>query len=280
MEAFAIISASHAAELLNADTPAFQALDCQAMVVNSVRSIPKGCLNKSQTPKTPEPQGTRTVGLYKAIKSITATHCSVTESRLILHCGMFSHNSAIAPIQIARPKHVNKDACKKIKNEGIFRDKRGRMHQVNKLGTTFINYVEIGELVYSHHQARCIGGKVQIDNEAVEGAMVLADIKVTVKEEVTNINPDGNLMIPEMHLFIPKRMIRDDAVSLGSFSQASMAQRQSVPIDCSGMSMSMTKKLQETIPSSTMMPTSSSSWAWGVSDSTETATRAYGGRPT
>ena len=215
MEAFAIINASHAAELLNADTPSFQALDCQAMVVNSVRSIPKGCLKNSQTPKTPEPQGIRTVGLYKAIKSITATHCSVTESRLILHCGMFSHNSAIAPIQIARPKTVNKEACKKMKNEGIFIDKRGRIHQVNKLGTTFINYVEIGELVYSHHQARCIGGKVNIDNVEVEGAMVLADIKVTVKEEITNINPDGNLMIPEMHLLIPKRMIRDDAVSLG-----------------------------------------------------------------
>ena len=44
---------------------------------------------------------------------------------------------------------------------------------------------------------------------------MLADIKVTLDEENTNINPDGNLMIPEMHLFIPRRMILDDAVSLG-----------------------------------------------------------------
>ena len=215
MEALSILSVSQAAELLNADTPSFQALDCQALAVNSVRSIPKGCLKNSQTPGTPGPQGARIVGLYKTIRSTTATHCAITESRLILHCGMFSHNSAIAPIEIARPKSVNKEACKKMKSEGILIDKRGRIHQVNKLGTTFINYVEIGELVYAHHQARCVGGKVNIDNVEVDGAMVLADIKVTIKEVTTNINPDGNLMIPEMHVFIPKRMILDDAVSLG-----------------------------------------------------------------
>ena len=150
------------------------------MVVSRVRSIPKGCLNKDQTPKTSGLQGIRTVGLFTAIKSITATHFSVTESRLILHCGMYSHNSAIAPIQIARPKNVNREACKKMKNEGISMDNSGRIHQVNKLGTAFINYVEIGELVYSHHQARCIGEKVNIDNVDVEEAMVLGDIKDTV----------------------------------------------------------------------------------------------------
>ena len=214
-EALLIISASQAAELLNADAPSFQALDCQALVVNSVRSIPKGCLKDSQALTTPEPQGTRTVGMYKAIKSVKATLCTITESRLILHCGMFSHNSAIAPIEIARPKSVNKEACKRMKKEGILTDKRGRIHQVNKVGTTYFSYIEIGNLVYAHHQARCVGGQVNIDNEVVDGAMVLADIKVTIEEMLADINPDGNLMIPELHVFIKKNRILEDAVSLG-----------------------------------------------------------------
>ena len=102
---------------------------------------------------------------------------------------MFSHNSAIAPIEIARPKPVNKEACKKIRSDGIFLDRRGRVHQVNKLETTFINYVEVGQLVYAHHQARCVGGKVNIDNVEVDGAMVLSDIKVTIKKSHNQHQP-------------------------------------------------------------------------------------------
>ena len=143
------------------EQPSFTAFDCDKPMEVKVANIPIDCQHNAENLK---------LGSYvnisvwqEASKDTLGVLCKVERSEWLSYCGVWSHQSLIAPGTTLRPQKVSTNECKRMHREGIWTDKTGKEHKVMGEGVTFLNYVEAGSLTYYDNKISCQGARVRLE---------------------------------------------------------------------------------------------------------------------
>jgi hypothetical protein len=160
----------------------FKAIDCSEPEEAGTLEIPRDCEAKDGKMMMKE-EKIESVGLFrknKAKNQFMALLCTAHRSRFVHGCGMFSHEYFATPHTILRPVKLSVKQCKLIVTAGTFMEGE-RVHRVKTSGTSYINYLEAGNVYFEKNKAVCKGGKIIIGGTEVDSAVSSVDMKITVR---------------------------------------------------------------------------------------------------
>jgi hypothetical protein len=159
----------------------FKAIDCAQPLATGTLEIPMDCGTGASIVKTKLADRER-VGLFKVNKAkpYKMIICSAQISRFVHGCGMWSHEYFSTPHTILRPRQLTVEQCMWIASTGTYKEGK-RLHIVKPMGTSYINYLEAGDVHFENKKGVCRGGKLIMDNEEIEGVVSSVDVKITVK---------------------------------------------------------------------------------------------------
>ena len=172
------------------EQPSFTAFDCDKPTEINVARIPIDCQHSSEDLKL----GSRVnISLWQeASEDFLGVLCKVERTEWMFYCGVWSHQSLVAPGKTMRPEKVTVEACRRMHQEGIWQDRSGREHKVMGEGLTFTNYVEAGSLSYYDNKVTCQGKDVQTEGgERYQRVVKLVDLKVEVRQVVVKPTAQG-----------------------------------------------------------------------------------------
>ena len=195
------------------EQPSFTAFDCDKPMEVKVANIPIDCQHNAENLK---------LGSYvnisvwqEASKDTLGVLCKVERSEWLSYCGVWSHQSLIAPGTTLRPQKVSTNECKRMHREGIWTDKTGKEHKVMGEGVTFLNYVEAGSLTYYDNKISCQGARVRLEGgESYDRVIKLVDMKIDVQTVAVKRRKEG-YEVPEAHLQVRPKEIKEGGVELG-----------------------------------------------------------------
>ena len=130
--------------------PSFTAFDCDKPVEVKVATIPIDCQASAENL---ELGGLVNISVWQeASEDTLGVLCKVERSEWLSYCGVWSHQSLIAPGTTMRPQEVSTKECRRMHREGMWTDETGKDHKVMGEGVTFLNYVEAGHLNYYNNK--------------------------------------------------------------------------------------------------------------------------------
>ena len=190
--------------------PSFTAFDCDKPKEVNVAKIPIDCQHDS---KDLELGSNVNISLWQeAPKDFLGILCKVERTEWMFYCGVWSHQSLVAPGKTMRPVRVAVEACRRMHQEGIWQDQSGRDHKVMGEGTTYVNYVEAGSLSYYDNKVTCQGTDVQTEGgERYKRVVKLVDLKVQVKHVVVKPTEQG-YEVPEAFMYIRPQEVGEGGV--------------------------------------------------------------------
>ena len=194
--------------------PSFTAFDCDKPTEVNVATIPIDCRHSSEDLELGSHVN---ISLWQeAPKDFLGILCKVERTEWMFYCGVWSHQSLVAPGKTMRPEKVTVEACRRMHQEGIWQDRSGREHKVMGEGITFTNYVEAGSLSYHDNKVTCLGEDVQTEGgERYQRVVKLVDLKVEVRHVVVRPTAQG-YDVPETFTTIRSQEVQGGGVLRGA----------------------------------------------------------------
>ena len=193
--------------------PSFTAFDCDKPMEVKVATIPIDCQASAENL---ELGGLVNISVWQeASEDTLGVLCKVERSEWLSYCGVWSHQSLIAPGTTMRPQEVSTKECRRMHREGMWTDETGKDHKVMGEGVTFLNYVEAGHLNYYNNKISCQGTRVQVKGgESYDRVVKLVDMKIKVQTVTVKRRKEG-YEVPEAHLQVRPKDIKEGGVELG-----------------------------------------------------------------
>ena len=193
--------------------PSFTAFDCDKPMEVKVANIPIDCQHNAENLKLGSHVN---ISVWQeASQDTLGVLCKVERSEWLSYCGVWSHQSLIAPGTTMRPQKVSTKECKRMHREGIWTDETGKEHKVLGEGVTFLNYVEAGSLTYYDNKISCQGTRVRAKGgESYDRVIKLVDMKIKVQTVAVKRRKEGYEVL-EAHLQVRPKEIKEGGAELG-----------------------------------------------------------------
>ena len=194
--------------------PSFTAFDCDKPTEVRVTKIPIDCQHEPEDLKLGSDVN---ISLWQeASKDFLGILCKVERTEWMFYCGVWSHQSLVAPGKTMRPVEVTVEDCRRMHKEGTWQDKSGKEHKVMGEGTTYANYVEAGSLSYYDNKVTCQGAEVRTEGgERYKRVVKLVDLKVEVKHVVVKPTEQG-YEVSEAFMYIRSQEVKGGGVARGT----------------------------------------------------------------
>ena len=191
--------------------PSFVAFDCDKPTNVKGTAVPVDCQTR---PRNVSLGPSQNVSLWQETTSSTGILCRVDITEFYSYCGVWSHQAFIAPGRILRPQEVSVQECRRMNQDGVWKDESGHDHQVMGEGETYLNYVQAGTLAYHHDKITCRGTQVEMGGKTYKSVVKLVDVKVSIKTVVLEREEEGYRVEGE-HLYVRHREVHMGGVELG-----------------------------------------------------------------
>ena len=102
-----------------------------------------------------------------------AIRCTLTETKRVSDCGMFSHITPIYHLSHDNKKlPMSHEACRKANEQGLLYTTKNVDEKVLQVGNTYLNYDQIGGSWIDHGKGQCAGGKFWSNGKQLTSAVV------------------------------------------------------------------------------------------------------------
>ena len=202
-----------AAASIKQNQPSLTAFDCDQPDEVRVATVPIDCQHNTEDLRLGESVN---ISVWQeASEDTLGILCKVERTEWLFYCGVWSHQSLIAPGTTMRPQKVSVKQCQQMHNEGVWVDGAGKEHQVMGEGDTFLNYIEKGSLTYHNNKVTCAGTRIKVQGgETYDRAIKLVDVKVSIRTVVVRDKEEGLEVLGE-HLYVRREEIKDGGVQKG-----------------------------------------------------------------
>ena len=133
--------------------------------------------------------------------------CSVQRSTFTIYCGAYSHNKLIQPPAIEVYEELSAHQCNSMVHNGRYISHYGTTHDVD-IGETIFTASERGIIKAENGNVRCEGESLKINNEIIDGVLILSQYRVNIAKEDFKI--DNNMVeVISDHIILPSECTPD-----------------------------------------------------------------------
>ena len=129
--------------------------------------------------------------------------CQLEKSSFTMYCGSFSHNKFEKVPQIQVGQNVEPAMCRSWYRNKKFKAADGTLFDLKVPGITYIENVDVGELV-AKSNGYCKGLSLKVDGNVLENTIVLSQYKITIQKQKYKMKLGSKVEVTSNHLLLPR----------------------------------------------------------------------------
>ena len=131
------------------------------------------------------PQSQTAMSVLQKIKNtkLSGHSCQIKTTRWKWYCGVYSHSKVAAIPEVEINEGISPNSCSDMINSQKFVSKNRQSWKLEMNAETVIRVAESGQISDNDDQVQCKGQPTRIGDQLIDNIIVLAQIKVTLREE-------------------------------------------------------------------------------------------------
>ena len=129
--------------------------------------------------------------------------CQLEKSSFTMYCGSFSHNKFEKVPQIQVGQNVEPALCRSWFRNKKFKAADGTLFDLKVPGITYIENVDVGELV-AQGNVYCKGLSLKVNGNVLDNTIVLSQYKITIQKQKYKMKLGSKVEVTSNHLLLPR----------------------------------------------------------------------------
>ena len=173
--------------------------DCSKPTSVSEVNLHEACSKQDEEPIVPKKY---TILQKRQHEKAQGHSCKVKRSTFTVYCGAYSHNKLVQAPSIEVPEDISSHECSSMVNHKRYISHYGTTHVVD-IGETIFTASERGVIKAEEGNIYCEGEEMKINNEIIEGVLILSQYRITITEEDYIID-NNKVEVVSDHIILPE----------------------------------------------------------------------------